>query len=122
MYKSQVNELKDELEDRNKFVSELEEERNSLTQQVQIAVARADSEALARSIAEETVTDLEKEKTIKELEMKDIISKHRNDLSAKESSLVMMKERETELRKLVEQLKKEKDENSYQMHLLEQGN
>jgi hypothetical protein len=80
--------LKEELEDRHKFVSELEEERNSLTQQVQIAVARADSEALARSIAEETVTDLEKEKTIKELEMKDIISKHRAEILAKESSII----------------------------------
>lgn len=82
--------MKEELEDRNKLVNELEEERNSLTQQVQIAVARADSEALARSIAEETVTDLEKEKTIKELEMKDIISKHRSDLSTKESCVVMV--------------------------------
>ena len=88
MYKTQVSELKEELEERHKFVSELEEERNSLTQQVQIAVARADSEALARSIAEETVTDLEKEKTIKELEMKDIISKHRADIVAKESSVL----------------------------------
>ena len=88
MYKTQVSELKEELEERNKFVSELEEERNSLTQQVQIAVARADSEALARSIAEETVTDLEKEKTIKELEMKDVIGKHRADISTKESSII----------------------------------
>lgn len=88
MYKTQVSELKEELEERSKFVSELEEERNSLTQQVQIAVARADSEALARSIAEETVTDLEKEKTIKELEMKDIIGKHRSDISSKESSII----------------------------------
>lgn len=91
MYKSQVTELKEELEDRNKFVGELEEERNSLTQQVQIAVARADSEALARSIAEETVTDLEKDKTIKELEMKDIVGKHRSDLAAKESSISMVR-------------------------------
>jgi len=88
LYKTQVSELKEELEERNKFVSELEEERNSLTQQVQIAVARADSEALARSIAEETVTDLEKEKTIKELEMKDVIGKHRADISTKESSII----------------------------------
>ncbi|XP_065210146.1 rho-associated protein kinase 1 isoform X2 [Planococcus citri] len=120
LYKSQVTDLKEELEDRSKLVNELEEERNSLTQQVQIAVARADSEALARSIAEETVTDLEKEKTIKELEMKDIISKHRSDLSAKESSLLSMKERETDLRKMVEQLKKEKEDTSYQMRVLEQ--
>lgn len=32
-----------------------------------------------------------------------------------------MKERETELRKLVEQLKKDKEDSSYQMRVLEQG-
>lgn len=49
--------------------------------QLQIALARADSEALARSIAEETVADLEKEKTMKELELKDLMAKHRNEMS-----------------------------------------
>lgn len=82
-----MSELKEELEDRGKVVAELEEERISLAQQVQIALARADSEALARSIAEETVTDLEKEKTIKELEMKDVMGKHRADISTKEASI-----------------------------------
>ncbi|KAK7574295.1 hypothetical protein V9T40_011486 [Parthenolecanium corni] len=120
LYKTQVSELKEELEDRHKFVSELEEERLSLTQQVQLSLARADSEALARSIAEETVTDLEKEKTMKELEMKDIINKHRADLSAKEATVNSLRDREAELRKHVEQLKKEKDENSHQMTILQQ--
>lgn len=32
-----------------------------------------------------------------------------------------MKERENELRKLVEQLKKDKEENNYQIHILQQG-
>lgn len=32
-----------------------------------------------------------------------------------------MRERETELRKLIEQLKKEKEENSHQISLLQQG-
>lgn len=49
--------------------------------QLQIALARADSEALARSIAEETVADLEKEKTMKELELKDLVAKHRNEMA-----------------------------------------
>lgn len=48
-------------------------------------MARADSESLARSIAEETIADLEKEKTMKELELKEVVSRHRTDLSSKDS-------------------------------------
>lgn len=68
-------------------MQELEEERDSLAHQLQIALARADSEALARSIAEETVADLEKEKTMKELEHKDLLAKHRSELVNKEMVL-----------------------------------
>lgn len=66
---------------------ELEEERTSLTHQLQLAVGRADSEALARSIAEETVAELEKEKTVKELEINDLISRHSAEVAEKDSAL-----------------------------------
>lgn len=63
--------------------------------QLQIALARADSEALARSIAEETVADLEKEKTIKELEINDLLT----NISVKDTTLSMHREAETEINK-----------------------
>lgn len=47
-------------------------------------------------IAEETVADLEKEKTMKELEYKDIITKHRNDMSSKDNTIQSLREREQE--------------------------
>lgn len=97
LYKTQSNEAKEELEDRSRQLQEVEEDRSSLLHQLQIAVARADSEALARSIAEETVADLEKEKTMKELESKDLISKHRNDITAKETALQALRDTEVEL-------------------------
>lgn len=59
--------------------------RNNLSHQLQLAMARADSESLARSIAEETIADLEKEKTMKELELKEVISRHRTDIANKDS-------------------------------------
>lgn len=65
----------------------MEEERGSLAHQLQLALARADSEALARSIAEETVADLEKEKTMKELELKELMAKHRVDSASKEATI-----------------------------------
>lgn len=99
LYKTQSSELREDNEEKSRTLQELEEERGSLLHQLQIALARADSEALARSIAEETVADLEKEKTIKELELKDLLSKHRNELSAKDVILSQLREAENELTK-----------------------
>lgn len=83
----QAGEMKEELEEKQRVVQELEEERGPLQHQLQLALARADSEALARSIAEETVADLEKEKTMKELELKELCAKHRGEQAAKEQSI-----------------------------------
>jgi len=121
LYKTQANENREESAERLAKIEDLEEERVSLKHQVQVAVARADSEALARSIAEETVADLEKEKTIKELELKDFVMKHRNEINAKEAALATLKEAEIEMHKklgqkgvecedLVQQHKKQQEE------------
>ncbi|KRK06472.1 rho-associated protein kinase 1 isoform X3 [Drosophila yakuba] len=121
LYKTQANENREESAERLAKIEDLEEERVSLKHQVQVAVARADSEALARSIAEETVADLEKEKTIKELELKDFVMKHRNEINVKEAALATLKEAENELHKklgqkaaeyedLVQQHKKQQEE------------
>lgn len=99
LYKTQSSELRDENEEKARAVHELEEERSSLLHQLQLALARADSEALARSIAEETVADLEKEKTIKELELKDLLAKHRGDLGAKDAAMLLLRDTEADLNK-----------------------
>lgn len=99
LYKTQSSELRDENEEKARTIHELEEERSSLLHQLQLALARADSEALARSIAEETVADLEKEKTIKELELKDLLAKHRGDLCAKDAAMLLLRDAEAELTK-----------------------
>lgn len=110
MYKTQTQELREELDDKTRLQQELEEERCSLVHQLQLSLARADGEALARSIAEETVADLEKERTMKELEYKDSITKHRQELNSKEQSINALKESENEVKKTVELYVKEKDE------------
>lgn len=95
LYKTQSSELREENEERSRSLQDLEDERSSLLHQLQIALARADSEALARSIAEETVADLEKEKTIKELEINDLLT----NISVKDTALSMLKEAESEISK-----------------------
>ncbi|XP_036318159.1 rho-associated protein kinase 1 isoform X2 [Rhagoletis pomonella] len=110
LYKTQANEHREEISERSREIQDLKEERTSLKHQVQVAVARADSEALARSIAEETVADLEKEKTIKEFELKDFMTKYRNELTAKESALTVAKETEAEYVKKLNQKNAETDD------------
>lgn len=114
LYKTQSTELREENEEKSRSLQELEEERGSLLHQLQIALARADSEALARSIAEETVADLEKEKTIKELELKDLISKHRGELSSRDVKISQLHETEIELTK---KLNGKTSENEELVHL-----
>ncbi|XP_067205706.1 rho-associated protein kinase 1 isoform X1 [Linepithema humile] len=110
LYKTQTQELREELDEKIRLHQEFEEERNSLVHQLQLALARADSEALARSIAEETIADLEKERTMKELEYKDGVNKHQQELSSKEHILNRLKENESEFKKTVDQTLKEKED------------
>ncbi|XP_041972134.1 rho-associated protein kinase 2 isoform X2 [Aricia agestis] len=88
----------------------LEQERASLMHQLQLAIARADSEAIARSIAEETVGELEKEKTMKELEMRDATAQHRAELAARDSMLQSLRDRDHESKATIDLQRKEVDE------------
>ena len=59
--------------------------RENIAAQVSILLTRADSEKLARGIAEEQLSDVEKEKTMLELEIKELMARHKNDMSKKEA-------------------------------------
>ena len=60
LYKTQSQELREELDEKTRACGQLEEERTGLAHQLQIALSRADSEALARSVDQETIAELEK--------------------------------------------------------------
>lgn len=55
-----------------------------------------------RSIAEETVGELEKEKTMKELEMRDNLAQHRNELAARDALLQGLRDRDHENRATID--------------------
>lgn len=50
-------------------------------------MTKADSEQLARSIAEEQYSDLEKEKIMKELEIKEMMARHKQELTEKDATI-----------------------------------
>lgn len=62
--------------------------RESIAAQLQLAIAKADSEQLARSIAEEQLSDVEKEKTMKELELKEAMARHKAEMGKKDLSII----------------------------------
>ncbi|XP_051941624.1 rho-associated protein kinase 2 isoform X3 [Hippocampus zosterae] len=117
LYKTQVRELKEECEERNKLykevqqsLRELQEERDSLAAKLEITLTKADSEQLARSIAEEQYSDLEKEKIMKELELKEMMARHRQELSEKDITINLLEEANRTLTTDVANLANEKEE------------
>ncbi|GFT33561.1 rho-associated protein kinase 2 [Trichonephila clavipes] len=122
LYKTQVKELKEEIDEKIQIILDFENERNNIYHQLQLTAARADSESLARSIAEETIADLEKERTMHELELKDLLSRHRAELSNKDVTISSLKDKESEFKKTVELLTREKDELNLKILTLQEGN
>uniref|UniRef100_A0A672PNE5 Rho-associated protein kinase 2 n=1 Tax=Sinocyclocheilus grahami TaxID=75366 RepID=A0A672PNE5_SINGR len=117
LYKTQVRELKEECEEKNKLykdmqqnLQELQEERDSLEAQLEITLTKADSEQLARSIAEEQYSDLEKEKIMKELEIKEMMARHRQELAEKDTTITSLEEANRTLTNDVANLANEKEE------------
>uniref|UniRef100_W5K8N8 non-specific serine/threonine protein kinase n=1 Tax=Astyanax mexicanus TaxID=7994 RepID=W5K8N8_ASTMX len=128
LYKTQLRELKEECDEKTKLyqdaqqrLEDLQEERDSLAAQLEVSLTKADSEQLARSIAEEQYSDLEKEKIMKELEIKDMIARHRQELSDKDNTINSLEESNRTLTVDVGNLASEKEELNNQLkELLQQ--
>ncbi|XP_034756079.1 rho-associated protein kinase 2-like isoform X4 [Etheostoma cragini] len=127
LYKTQIRELKDERDERNKLykevqqrLAEYQDERSSLTAQLEASLTKADSEQLARSIAEEQYSDLEKEKIMKELEIKDMMARHKQELGDKEATISSLEESNRTLTVDVANLAGEKEELNNQLKDMQQ--
>ncbi|KFV18605.1 Rho-associated protein kinase 2, partial [Tauraco erythrolophus] len=117
LYKTQVRELKEECEEKAKLckevqqkIQELQDQRDSLAAQLEITLTKADSEQLARSIAEEQYSDLEKEKIMKELEIKEMMARHKQELTEKDATIASLEEANRTLTSDVANLANEKEE------------
>uniref|UniRef100_A0A8C7P7W4 Rho-associated protein kinase n=1 Tax=Oncorhynchus mykiss TaxID=8022 RepID=A0A8C7P7W4_ONCMY len=127
LYKTQNRELKEECDERNKLykdiqqrLEEYQEERDSLAAQLEVSLTKADSEQLARSIAEEQYSDLEKEKIMKELEVKEMTARHRQELGDKEATIGSLEESNRTLTVDVANLANEKEELNNQLKEMQQ--
>ncbi|XP_074635479.1 rho-associated protein kinase 2-like isoform X2 [Acropora palmata] len=117
LYKTQVKELREEVDEKAKQmmelsteVNQLNEDRDSLSAQLELTLTKAHSEQLARSIAEEQYSDLEKEKTMIELEVKELIARHKSDMSEKGAQINQLEELNQQLTASLDQKMADKDE------------
>ncbi|XP_019638873.1 PREDICTED: rho-associated protein kinase 1-like isoform X2 [Branchiostoma belcheri] len=117
LYKTQTKELKEEVEEKVKQCSDLQEElkkeqyeKENLSAQVQLMVAKAESEQLARSIAEERFSDLDKEKTMIVLELKEKEARHKSEVGEKSQQVKELEDQSKQLSASLEQMKAERDD------------
>ncbi|BFY99727.1 hypothetical protein BsWGS_02766 [Bradybaena similaris] len=122
LYKTQVKELKEEVDEKNKQIQDLTsdiqnmlQEKDSMGAQLQLALAKADSEQLARQIAEEQLSDVEKEKTMLDLEIKEFMSRHKTEMNKKESMVAALERMKFSYETDIERLVREKNEFNQQI-------
>ena len=120
LYKTQVRELQDEVDEAKDQVNELERELENHSQRLQQAIARGDSEALSRRVLEEDIAELEKEKMMVELEVKDLTNAHKVKLRNLEMQLEGAKDNESDLLQRIDLLTKDQMESNERERVLKE--
>ncbi|XP_069476982.1 rho-associated protein kinase 1 [Ambystoma mexicanum] len=107
LYKTQVKELKEEIEEKGKHnqelqkkIHELQNEKDTLAAQLDLAITKAESEQLARGLLEEQYFELSQES-------KKAVSRSRQDVSEKDQTVRRLEEATSMLTKDVQRLTKE---------------
>lgn len=95
--------------------------RESLAAQLELTFTKADSEQLARSIAEEQYLDLEKEKTMIELEVKELIARHKSEIADKAAQISQLEELNQQLTSNLDQKVHEKEDLNSQINSIQAG-
>ncbi|OPJ83357.1 rho-associated protein kinase 1 isoform X1 [Patagioenas fasciata] len=112
LYKTQVKELKEEIEEKNKEtqrkMQELQNEKETFTTQLDLAETKAESERLARALLEEQYFELSQES-------KKAASRHRQEMTDKDSIIRRLEETNSTLTKDVDLITKENSEISEKM-------
>uniref|UniRef100_A0A8C7TEV5 non-specific serine/threonine protein kinase n=1 Tax=Oncorhynchus mykiss TaxID=8022 RepID=A0A8C7TEV5_ONCMY len=120
LYKTQVKELKEDIEERNrqvqevqKKVQELHSERDTLLAQLDLTVTKAESEQLARALQEEQYFELSQEN-------KKTTARHKQEGTEKDATIARLEDSNKTLTKDVENLSKEKAELNNKLRIQEE--
>ena len=119
LYKTQVKELQEEIDEKTSEILDLAEAKSSLNQQLQSTLQRLDAESAAKTSAHETIAELEKDRTVKELEYTDTLAKFNQEINNKDSVISTLQEKEAEFSDVIESYKSRCDEVNNKLKLAE---
>merc|ERR1711970_1641114 len=94
---------------------ELAMEKNELEVKLSNVMMRNEQESITKVHLDQQMNELEKEKMMRELEVKELMTKHRNELRNLEMQLSTMKDNESDLLGRIDQLAKEREEVAQQI-------
>lgn len=95
--------------------------RTYLNEELELLRSRIDTESMARRIAEESAGDLEKERAVRELELKDVERRLRAEISTKDVEMKKLKDSASESLRLIETLNREKEDLTKRLNALQKG-
>ncbi len=120
LYKTQVKELTDEVDDAKERERELRLEKDAIDLRLKAVGAKADSEAMARRVAEEDIAELEKEKMMVDLELEEVNAKNKAALRNLEMQLAASKDNESDLLQRLDLMAKDNDELATKINALQE--
>ena len=116
LYKTQVRELQEEVDEGKSKIEELLIDRNEIEAKLNGILMRNEQESMSKALIDQKMGELEKDKMMRELEVKEIMTKHRSELRNMEIQLSTMKDNESDLLGRIDQVTKERDEIAQQMN------
>merc|ERR1712026_519222 len=114
LYKTQVRELQEEVDEGKTKIEELLIDRNETESKLNSILMRNEQESMSKALIDQKMGELEKEKMMRELEVKELMSKHRSEVRNMEIQLTTMKDNEGDLLGRIDQITKEREELSQQ--------
>ena len=115
LYKTQVRELQEEVDEGKTKIEELLIDRNDIESKLNSILMRNEQESVSKALIDQKMGEMEKDKMMRELEVKEINTKHRNELRNMEMQLSTMKDNESDLLGRIDQISKERDDLSQQI-------
>ena len=110
LYKTQVRELQEEVDEGRMKNEELGRDRGDIEAKLSTVMMRNEQESMSKVLIDQQINELEKEKMMRELEVKEILTKHRSELCNLGLQLSSMKDNECDLQDRINQLSKERDD------------
>uniref|UniRef100_F1KS86 Rho-associated protein kinase let-502 n=2 Tax=Ascaris suum TaxID=6253 RepID=F1KS86_ASCSU len=107
VYKNEMDSANEELLEKTRRLEQLEEHQRREEERSREIISHLESERLARRIAEENFSATDKEKTMLEVEVRQLVQRHVKELGAKDAAIQLLSQKEEELQRALQNAQRE---------------